>query len=133
MRPGLLRPVLFGAGLLRAGPVCTSVRDGLCAGLRDELRSVVLLPAGVQLHRGAGVGDPAVGLLHDRFDGSPGGRCRNEHCEAGGEDRREHSLNAVAPSPGSRSARVGQSLRAGVSLRRRAGMVLSESGLLNSS
>jgi hypothetical protein len=39
----------------------------------------------------------------------------------------------VAPSPGSRSARVGQSLRAGVSLRRRAGMVLSESGLLNSS
>lgn len=72
---------------MRAG-----VRDGLCPGLRDELRAVVLLPAGVQLHRGAGVGDPPVGLLHDRIDGGPGGHHRDELGEAGGEDRRDQPL-----------------------------------------
>lgn len=101
--------MLFGAGLLRAGSLCTGVRNGL--------RTVVLLPARLRLHRRAGVGDPPLGVLHDLVDGGPEGHRRHERAEAGGEDRREQPLAAARSCSNCRYARAGQSLRAGVSLR----------------
>jgi len=90
--PGLLRPLLHGAVVL-----CTRLRDGLRSGLCVELRPVVLLPSGRRLHRGAGRGDPAVGLLHDRLDDRAGRDRHRERCEGAGEGRLAEPL-AIGPA-----------------------------------